>query len=327
MTDVLFVCDATPDTGFGHVGRCIQLAALMQRQRPGLRVGFQGTYADGAHQRIANGAPWVTVHRDGRAMPSALAVIDTMDDTEDPNAWDPDRVQHVSTQAQSVAFIANGTTAPNLDAGITCIGYQPGGEAADPPRVFWGLEYAPVSSAALTSAPARRSSDRALIALGGAKDDHALNLALGALAQIKQIAHVDILQSPVAPFRPNPAKLRPGQTFSLHANVPSVQPLLSAATLVVASYGHLGYEALAAGAPLCLLAQKFFQEVYADRLEELGLAISAGRAGDCSTDKLALACAQTLESAQTLSKRARAAVDGRGIDRIASILLTKLQAA
>ncbi len=327
MTDVLFVCDATPDTGFGHAGRCMQLATLMRRQRPGLRIGFQGTYADSAYQRITSGAPGVTVHRNSGAMPSTLAVIDTMDDTEDPDAWDSDRVHNVSTQARSVAFIANGTRAPKLDAGITCIGYQPGDAVADPPRVFWGLEYAPVSSAALTSAPIRRSSDRALVALGGAKDDHGLNLALGALAQIEQIAHIDILQSPVAPFRPNPAHLRPGQTFSLHANVPTVQPLLSAATLVVASYGHLGYEALAAGAPLCLLAQKLFQEVYADRLEELGLAISAGRAGECSTDKLALACAQTLESAQTLSRRARSVVDGRGIDRIASILLAKLQAA
>lgn len=327
MTDVLFVCDATPDTGFGHAGRCIQLATLMHREQPDLRISFQGTYADGAHQRITSGAPWAMVHRNGGARPSTLAVIDTMDDTEDPNAWDFHRVQNVSTQARSVAFIANGTMAPSLDAGITCIGYQPGGAMADPPRVFWGLEYAPVSSAALTSTPARRSSDRALVALGGAKDDHGLNLSLGALAQIEQIAHVDILQSPVAPFRPNPALLRPGQTFSLHANVPTVQPLLSAATLVVASYGHLGYEALAAGAPLCLLAQKVFQEVYANRLEELGLAISAGRAGECSADRLAFACTQTLEKAETLSQRARSAVDGRGIDRIASILLAKLQAA
>jgi spore coat polysaccharide biosynthesis predicted glycosyltransferase SpsG len=163
--------------------------------------------------------------------------------------------------------------------------------------------------------------------LGGANGDHGLRSVLQAIAALPQIAEIDVLDSPVNPLRPDPRWLREDQKLQMHRGVPSVMPYLMQAGLVVASYGHLAYEALACGAPLCLVGQKVFQVRYAERLTERGVCLSGGSLADATPDRLATAFAATLASATPLSSAARKAVDSHGLERIAGIILERLERA
>ena len=106
-----------------------------------------------------------------------------------------------------------------------------------------------------------------------------------------------------------------------HDDPSSVAALLGQAGVVLTSFGNLGYEALALGAPLCLLGQKRFQVDLAKTFETLGLAVSAGHMETTGAAALADAIDRTRREAAALSDRARRLIDGRGLDRIAQLIL------
>jgi len=280
---------------------------------------FQGHFSAGALARLASAVPDLPVLPPGTAARAEVAVIDSMSDTEDPDAWDPDLVDDVRKRCRRVIFLASGNTAPQLPDDVECIGYQPGGPTPCPPAIRWGFEYAPVAIDDVGS-PTDRDSGRALIALGGSQDDLALNLVLEVVGDVPEIKAIDLLVSPVNEVPSSAMEFKSAKPVFLHRNISSVTPLLSRAGLVVASYGHLGWEALALGAPLCLIGQKRFQADLAGALASAGLAVSAGLAEPGANTRLHQALVQTLLEREPLGARARAAVDGRGLARIADII-------
>jgi spore coat polysaccharide biosynthesis predicted glycosyltransferase SpsG len=320
---VLFVCDAHAAMGFGHASRCLRLGKLVtdRLRRDDLRppIAFQGTFSAGARARLAAASPGLPLHLPAAHPRSDVVVIDRMADTEDPDAWDPGLVDELRGRCQRVVYLASGRTAPGLPTDVECIGYQPGGPAPRPPRLRWGFEYAPVAVDEV-GPPVKRDPTRALVALGGSPDDAALTLVLAVLGEVSEITTIDVLVSPVNEVPAEPISLGSGKTVALHRNVPSVAPLLARAGLVVASYGHLGWEALALGAPLCLVGQKRFQADMAAALAAAGLAVSAGLAAPDARERLHEAVSRTLAERERLSARARASVDGLGLARIADIL-------
>jgi len=327
---VLFLCDAHAAVGFGHASRCLHLGKLVTRRLSpdgaGPVFAFQGTFSTGARARLASAVPELSLYTPTASPRADVILIDRLADTEDPDAWDPGLVSEVRGRCGRVIYLASGRTAPALPAGVECIGYQPGGPPALPPSIRWGLEYAPV---AIDDADpsAERDPTRALVALGGSRDDVALDLVLDVLEGMPEVKRIDVLLSPV---NEHPAKAildRSRKAVFQHRNVPSVTPLLSRAGLVIASYGHLGWEALALGAPLCLIGQKRFQADLAAALASAGLAISAGLAERGANSRLYQALLQTLLEREPLSARAQAAVDGRGLARIADIICQDLRGA
>ena len=323
--DVLFVVDALPKTGFGHAARCASVARLLRRQSPQLRIGFQGVYSDTARKLLAHHLEPGFFHEREADIRSRVAVIDRMHDIQDADSWDPQLLERVRGQSGQVVHLTSGPKDPGLPEDVTCIGFQPGGPPSHPPRLYWGLEYAPVSlaleSPEVQEPPVR---DRLLVALGGARDASGIELAMNALELLPQITRVDVLGSPVNdPALLDAARCK-GVEIEIHTTVRDVAPLLRRARVVLASYGHLVYEALARGAAACVVGQKHFQAEFAGRLAGEGLVISGGYAPDTDAQSLAAALERTWDEADTLSARGRKAVDGHGLERIADMLLGKL---
>jgi spore coat polysaccharide biosynthesis predicted glycosyltransferase SpsG len=322
---LLFVCDAHTAMGFGHASRCLHLARLAAH-RARVDVAFQGTYTDRARQRLLATLPGLVLHAPDRTVPADVAVVDRMTDTENLEVWDADLIDAVRRSSGRVIYLASGVTAPACPPDVECIGYQPGGPAPAPPTLRWGFEYAPVAMDDAAQGPAREA-DRALIAFGGSPDHRALTLTLDAVRRCAAIRHVDVLLSPVSAASPPALRVGRHQTIDVQSNVPSIRPLLERAGIVVASYGHLGWEALSLGAPLCFVGQKQFQIDLAGRLAQQGLAVSAGGTDDGASDRIVDALGRLLAEAPAFSRRAAAAVDGRGLSRIADIICEGVRAA
>ncbi|MCB9946833.1 MAG: hypothetical protein H6842_03270 [Rhodospirillaceae bacterium] len=324
MAQILFSTHATADTGFGHAARCARLAALLAARRTGLDIALEGEFSDSALSRLA-ATPAVRFARSPER--AGVAVYDRMDDIQDPEVWDTHRLDGLRRRARAVLFMANGTHDPRVPGGVTAIGYKPGGPAPRPPHLLWGLDYAPVAREMLPQAPVPRVYDTALVALGGAHGPQGLWTVLDALSRLPAIRHIDIIDSPVNPLASTLPDLRTGQSHAILCGVPSLTPYLATAGVVIASYGHLGYEALACGAPLCLVGQKAFQVTYAGRLAQLGLCVAAGALAGADPAHLADAIAATVRDAEGFSRAARGAIDGCGLDRIADLILRALDGA
>jgi spore coat polysaccharide biosynthesis predicted glycosyltransferase SpsG len=315
--DALFIVDATPATGFGHAGRCITLAQLLRTMDPSIRIGFQGTFSDNARPLLVKQVGETAMLAPEDRVTSRVAVVDRMHDTEDPNSWDPDVLDDVRSRSRQVIHLTSGDADPHLPEGVTCIGFQPGGPVPRPPALYWGLEYAPVSIAPAAGEGVQRDPERLLVALGGARDDRAMRLAIEAIGTLPDIRSIHILGSPVN----DPALLDVAQSWGrpmeIHRNVTSVAPLLKSARVVLASFGHLVYEALASGASVCMLGQKQFQAMLADSLARQGLGVSAGLALQSNAASLAVAIDKAWRGAEEFAARGSRAVDGRGLDRVA----------
>jgi len=321
VLDLLFVCDAGDDCGFGHASRCAAIARLVQQRRSEVSLAFQGRFTEGALRVLS----LPDTREPTSQIAARVAVVDRMADPQDMNACSPELLRELSERTHQLIYIASGVHAPALPAGAICVGYQPGGPAARPPGLRWGLQYAPVGSG-LTAGDTVRDPGSALIALGGAPDLRATELVLNALAQLDSVQRIDLLASPVSGAVDELRAGRADQRLQLHVGVENVAPLLAGAGLVVASYGNLAFEALALGAPLCLVGQKLFQVELAAVFEQRDLAISAGLADDLSLESLVASLRRTVSRSAALAAKGPKVIDGRGLDRLADMVVEALDA-
>lgn len=285
-------------------------------------MAFQGKFSEGARNFMAKMAPDLPFLSPEDNVCAKTAFIDRMADTQNAEAWSIDIVGNLLENCGRVLYMASGITAPPLPEGVICIGYQPSSVVPAPPYLYWGFEYAPtfemdddnISNVA-------REPHRALVALGGALDDLPLRNVLTGLSLNTQIRDIDLLGSPVNTPLADDLPLGSHQRLHHHKNGDQISFLLKRSGLVIASFGNLGYEALAAGAPLCLVGQKLFQAEFADLLENRGLAVSAGLTGKIGPDEMARAIDKTLQKAETLCAAANRQIDGQGLRRIANIIV------
>lgn len=320
--NLAFVCNGDSQNGFGHVARCLQLAGLLRRSLKPREIVFQGTYSPAVAERIRATLPNVAIRPEEDRIDSALVVVDRLGKPDELDSHPLELLDRLAGRVRRLVYLASGTSAPPTRPGQICIGYQPGGPTPAPPSLLWGFDYAPVAADLLRFGKRSRRMNHALIALGGASDARGLQLALEALDDLSEIETVDILASPTMSLALPGGKSR--QDYRIYRSIPSVGPLLAKAGLVVASFGNLFYEALALGAPVCLLAQKPFQQELATRAVGLGLAVDAGAVAVVSGSALAARLRETIASAETLSRRGPRAVDGRGLDRIAAAIVNSL---
>lgn len=324
--DVAFYTHATAATGFGHAARCGRLAAMMAEDRPEARIAVIGDFSDSARRAFDRMQLAPLAESEAADWSARLGVYDRMDDTEDPSVVDWDRFAAFRQHVDGAVFMANAMIDPfaerEADQHVGVIGYKLGGPRSLPPRRYWGLEFAPV----MMDEPGRVIDEpgRVFLAMGGAPDGANLEKAVRALGRVSWVESVAVLISPVQAAMPAREWLRPDQRLETVVNAPSLAPELERAGLVVASYGHLGYEALALGRPCCLLGQKRFQADFAERLAEEGLCVSLGRIGEMSVDELADGFAAVRSERVELGRRAARRVSRRGLAAIADLLSERL---
>jgi hypothetical protein len=287
---------------------------------PNLDIYFYGEFSKSAQKALISALPIIVFRKMDDDYTADYALIDRMSDFKDIEVCDFELVERVMGRSKRTVYLASGFTVPVLPKGVVCLGYQPRRQSVPIPDVYWGQEYAPVSVELLSYAALPRDKHSALLAFGGAVDDSAPLIASQVLAASSEIARVNVLCSPVNDDEPR-LKFRSGQKVSYLRNVPTVGPLLAQSGVVIASFGNLSYEALALGAPLCLLATKKFQKDLADSFAQLNVATTAGLLSESSLSALTIALQETLDRADELSRNARVMVDGRGIERIAALLL------
>ena len=78
------------------------------------------------------------------------------------------------------------------------------------------------------------------------------------------------MNSPVNKNNVDTSLIRKDQNIKLFHKIPNIESLFKRVNLVIASYGHLGYESLAAGILLFIKSKKF-QTIYSKALVDENL--------------------------------------------------------
>lgn len=319
--DVIFYSHASAKTGFGHASRSLKTAQQISRINPHIDIGFCGIFDKQALQFMSKLYP-IKLVENAKAI---IAVYDRMDDFEHPEAFDNTILNKAIKNSSSTIFMANGLVPPALPAGVKCVGYKMGGDPVLGPNILWGLEYAP-TDVIDNSHKIKREDGRALVVLGGDTGTSKLEKLLNGIGLVQEITDVDILISPVNSVCPELSGLRPEQTVNIYDRVPDLKPMLLKSSLVIASYGHFAYEALASGATLCLFGQKRFQTIYADHLAEAGLCVSGGLLGEISSDKIVKDVRKSLRDSASFQSKTKMVFHGSGIKRVAELIIQKIAA-
>mgnify|MGYP003643174784 CR=1 FL=1 len=306
MFDNVFYCDGVGSQGFGHVARCIMLAQLLVDERSARSIAFCGNYDAAVLDRIRGNLSSVSIVPANCFPKAGTAIVDRMAHPEDPDEWDEVFLETVCAKSAKVVYIASGTLVPPPREKLISVGYQP--FAGNEPRsdVFWGMKYAPVPPGFRTAASIPRDRSRAFVGIGGGGDRRSLATILEALDGIAQIRSIDVLVSPVARYETAVPEV--SKSIAFHSNVPTITPFLSAAGLVVASFGNLMMEALCLGAPVSIVGQKKFQAAFGQHFENAKLAYYAGDSRTAGREALAAIFEKTL------------AIDDKGLVRIAALI-------
>lgn len=319
--DIVFYTHSSKTVGFGHAARCAKIHNALKEIDKKLSIGFMGKF-DGASRELLRR---LCDPQFVECSSAVVGVYDRMDDSEHPHIWSSEKLNHLMTISKHVIFMANGITNPGLPSDVTCIGYKPGRmETLNAPNFHWGLQYAPLDCDTLHSDAERyRDKDQIFIALGGGATPLITKKIIDACKRYKHSIKIKLLLSPVNSMEEADEELNNIENVDILKNLPELSFYFRSSGIVIASYGHLGYEAMSYGTPVCLVGQKKFQFEYAEKLAKEGLCVSAGLLTKMSEKQLAKSIENTFEISDSLATKTKRTFDGGGIQRIASLIHKK----
>ena len=316
MSIVVFRLDANSSVGFGHAARCTKIAKRLATL--GFRCVFAGDFSKGAKQAILNNDQKIEFIEKINQVDCDVCLMDLMVDSEDPEAIDPLEIEKWKSCSRQLIVIHSGLSVPAVPDDVIVIGYQPRDHAFVKPGIYWGEIFAPIDRSEIHCNLGEAEHVDVLVALGGAPDWSIHERVVSVLRRFNSGMMINVLGSPVIPGNPSFADAQDNVKF--YVGVPSVYPLLSQADFVIASFGNLCYEALHLGAKLVVLGQKKFQVDCGNLLAAKGYCLSVGGVQEGFDQRLSDCFRVLRRDGERFSEAGKKAFDGRGIERIASLI-------
>lgn len=330
---VLIRADGGAGCGFGHVRRCLSVARHL-RDECGFGVRFLSTADAAAAAMIrAEGFP-LELPQAGRGeaawIDAAIAACGARAVVLDVRtALPPAALAAWSTQGVLSVLIDD--AGPRLAAAD--LAFLPHGAPAEAGRVHVGFEVVPLGFTAPPATPRPEGEAlRVVVALGGADPWGWTEDVVAALSAVPVRHALSVVLGPgvAAPDRVAAAvrALRPGA--QIHHAPPAPEQLFAAADVAVVAYGVSALECAALGVPAVLLAPTADQARSAARLAATGAALALAHTERAPAAEIAAAVGRLLGDAALRARMAvsgKRAVDGRGAQRIASLITERLAAA
>ena len=323
-------CDAGARTGVGHLVRCVALAEELVSRGVGVRfLSDLGDVAWAEAQLSSRGLPWHPPPFDPVGLVAAIERLEIDALVIDSYTLPPPHSVAVRKAGRPVLAIVDGDfrgqTADvyvdqNLDAVI------------DEPDAIGlaGLDYALLRSSVRQlrplAAPVHTSGRTPkVVAFFGGTDAYRAAPQVARLLAETAVPFDATVIGANAELRSelDAVEARPGQHFEIIAPTDDLPKLLAGADLAVSASGTSTWELLCLGLPAALVWVVDNQILGYDRTVARGLGAGLGQLGHLGSPAI-----ETLRSLLTdadrrteLAARAWAAVDGRGVERVADALI------
>lgn len=325
-----FFCSAGAKFGNGHLRRCLYLAHGLHTSVGS--IAFTGSLDNYAIDQVATEIPKARVLPNSIEVEAELTVIDYMFDEQDPGAYDHQLIASAGSNSHRVLLISS---SPTVDDGLpvnTIVGHlmEPNQNAF--PKVYGGLEYAPVPIELMDYSNDRGFNAQVnsiLLAFGNWHNVEAFKQSLAALELLRFQGKVTVLlPSGLVKYGSELEQFAEGLNVVFVNNVNSVIELIREADLVMGGYGNFTYETLAVGRPFILLGVKKFMLEYGQILVDWDCLRSVGIVDEVTPGMIAQ-CIQTyqLEERQRHAMNGAKLIDGLGFSRMTKLIKSEYKLA
>lgn len=177
--------------------------------------------------------------------------------------------------------------------------------------------------------PREGSIGRMLVYFGGADTNNLTGMAVAAyLALEREDISLDVVINASNPYAESlQRKIEHLSNITLHVGLPSLAPLMAQADLAIGAGGVTSWERCCMGLPTLVITLAVNQTPIASELDRLGLIRWLGSAAEVSESGLLSALKDVCATRLTpdWSIRCRQTVDGKGAQRVASMLMLNAQ--
>lgn len=179
--------------------------------------------------------------------------------------------------------------------------------------------------ARLRQASTERSGavDRILISFGGVDPDDLTGTAITAIRAVLPDVAIDAVVTGLSPHRQAlEDRAADDRHLAVHVDVTNMAELMQAADLAIGAGGSTSWERACMGLPSIVAVIAENQRTTADALERLGcaVAVTAGPDFEAELGRLVQFLSSSPALLRLMAIAARATVDGRGVDRVASAI-------
>lgn len=347
---LLLRCDATPETGVGHLMRCLALGEAWQAYGGNVTV-IGHVKGDLLRNRIYNsGAKYVPLDgsfSSSNELDELYGMLLALRDSEHSFTWHPWLVldgYHFDTayqsavrkQGYSLCVVDDFAHLDFYDADVL-LNQNIGADALvyhylDSARTLFGPDYAMLRSQFLAGRESERSipeqASNILVTFGGSDLKNQIPKVLRALGEIENtnltvnvVLGFDFRESDE--FRQALNKASRLHKVELLRGVEDMPRLMAWADLAISAGGSTTYEIAFMGVPMILIAIADNQLGIVQGLHEAGVAVSLGWYEDVLENSISWGIARVCESRESrreLCKAGQMLVDGHGCKRILNIL-------
>lgn len=319
---IRFLCDATPECGYGHLNRCLKIVELIQ-QKEDCECYFKGEFSIRARELIESTKNACIDGNDDNDYD--LGIIDTMFDIHDMEFYDLECLEKFSRSCKKSVLISSSLDIPLSLPVNKVIGHTLEYRLGTTYSLKTGLTYAPVVKSNHEYISIQSNITKIFVGFGASPDISPIFKMLKSLSTLPFTGEVDLLLSPLSDIREFSFDTQYSFQLNLHQNVTSVFELMQKADVMFTSYGNMMYEALSLGLPLIVSGTKKFQVQYAQCLALKGLLLAMERMDKIETKDIVNALKEmTFETRQMLSQKARQEVPRDGLNNLVNEVLNTL---
>jgi len=304
----VFVTEASPEVGLGHLRRCEALATALRRRGATSRFLVDGEAAVAGPEVVplawtrdpALACAAVAESRDDAAIVDSYRATPELFERLRAVAGCVVAIDDVADRRLPIHLVVNGSF------GATHLRYR----GAPDTRFLLGSEYA-LLDPAFGEAPNRVPAEavrRVLVTLGGGVVGEPLARVIAAVRRTLPSATIDLA---LGPLSDDDAGAQ--EAVTLHRGLRSLRGLMLQADLAVTGGGMTVYECLATGVPAVGVCLADNQRANVDALSRAGLIVSAEPSLEGAVRRLATDSALR----RRMSGEGRGRVDGRGAERVA----------
>jgi len=319
-----FFTHGSSEVGFGHVNRCMEIGKQILATGANVRCNFEGI--DDSHLISLIKAQLDATFE--TAIDADISIYDRMDDPQRPEVFNSLLMEGLRSRSSNTVFIANSFEVPEIHPSVLIVGYKGlTARKVNNPNIFWGAQYTPIPRDVVFS-PTKPWARRSLsIGLGGGTKENlmqiikmvAANRCCKSFKVLLSASHLNCREEILNLLRMH------GLEIEILDRVKNVSNFLSDSKVLICSYGHLAYEAISLGVNVILVAQKPFQHVYGQVLDQFGLVKNLPEIRYLGEKELHNAI-EKMAITQSMSSigSQKIKIDNLGVTRIADIILSVL---
>lgn len=338
---LVFRVDAGQETGMGHLVRCLALASFLQ-ERYFCGIAFvTKNSGDKAHKIIEEKGFVVKSLSSDASLNDELLCLEKFAREYQANGIILDLTEKITTAQYvkklkelnlPVICIDNNSEGSHLAdvAIITGLHQKPGEEWKHyQGKLFYGGDYLILRKELTKQYPESPNTiPHILIAMGGSDPQNLTMLVLSHLIPLFADLKISVMVGPFYPYNNELTTfLSNYPEVSLYFDLENPAWLFSQANIAITSFGVTTYELASFGVPAIVINPTRYHHQVAENVMEYGFYINAGYYKEVSGELIRNSVEYLLkekEAGAEMSKKGRQLFDGKGLERVAKIIMDEI---